>query len=122
MNALIRSSLVFGVVVTFAALSPVLSVALVALALVGFASVSFLAMANSTLQLKTDPQLRGRVMALWAVAFMGSTPIGGPAIGWITSQFGARTGLAVGALSCFVAAAIGVVAIRRQRARGIDLR
>ena len=122
MNALIRSSLVFGVVVTFAALSPVLAVAFVALALVGFASVSFLAMANSTLQLKTDPQLRGRVMALWAVAFMGSTPIGGPLIGWITSQFGARTGLAVGALSCFIAAVIGVAAIRRQRARGIDLR
>ena len=122
MNALIRSSLVFGVFVTFAALSPVLAVALVALALVGFASVSFLAMANSTLQLTTDPQFRGRVMALWGVAFMGSTPIGGPVIGWITSQFGARTGLAVGALSCFVAAVIGVVAIRRQRARGIVLR
>ncbi|MBW4030127.1 MAG: MFS transporter [Acidobacteria bacterium] len=118
MTALIRSALVFGVFVTFAALSPVLAVAFVALALVGYASVTFLAMANSTLQLKTDPQLRGRVMALWAVAFMGSTPIGGPVIGWITSQFGARTGLAVGAGSCFVAAMIGVTAIRRQRAKG----
>ncbi len=119
--ALIRSALVFGVFVAGAAISPVLAVAYAALALVGYASVSFLAMANSTLQLKTDPQLRGRVMALWGVAFMGSTPIGGPVIGWITSQFGARTGLATGAASCVVAALIGVLAIHHQRAKGLVL-
>ncbi len=118
MKALIRAAFVFGIVVSFAVFSPVLAVAFAALALVGFASVSFLAMANSTLQLKTDPQMRGRVMALWAVAFMGSTPIGGPVIGWITSLFGARTGLAVGALSCFAAGLIGMYAIRHQRAKG----
>ena len=57
------------------------------------------------------------MMILPAVAFMGSTPIGGPAIGWITSDAGARTGLGVGAASCFVAGAIGLVAIRRLRLR-----
>ena len=86
-----------------------------ALALVGFASVSFLSMTNSTLQLETDPQMRGRVMALWAVAFMGSTPIGGPLIGWITSETSARVGLGVGAASCFVAAGIGWLTIRHFR-------
>jgi MFS family permease len=116
-RAMIRAALIFGVVMTFAALAPVLAVELIALALVGFASVSFLSMANSTLQLGTDPQMRGRVMALWAVAFMGSTPIGGPLIGWVTSDFGARTGLGVGAASCVVAGAIGWLAVRHLRAR-----
>ena len=116
-RAMIRAALIFGVVMTFAALAPVLAVELIALAMVGFASVSFLSMANSTLQLGTAPQMRGRVMALWAVAFMGSTPIGGPLIGWITSAFGARTGLGVGAASCLVAGLIGWLAIRHLRAR-----
>jgi MFS family permease len=73
-------------------------------------------MTNSTLQLETDPQMRGRVMALWAVAFMGTTPIGGPLIGWITSETNARMGLGVGAASCFVAAGIGWLTIRHFRA------
>jgi MFS family permease len=102
---------------SFAGLAPLLAIELVALALVGFSSVSFLSMANSTLQLNTDPQMRGRVMALWAVAFMGSTPIGGPLIGWITTLLGARVGLGVGAASCFVAAVIGLLALRRIRGR-----
>ena len=118
-RAMIRASLAFGVCMTFAALSPLLAVELVAIAIVGFASVSFLSMANSTLQLGTDPQMRGRVMALWAVAFMGSTPIGGPLIGWITSSLGARAGLGVGAASCFAACAIGWFALRRIHSRDI---
>jgi MFS family permease len=114
-TAMIRAALLFGVAMALVALSPVLVVALVALSLVGFASVSFLAMANSTLQLRSDPQMRGRVMALWAVAFIGTTPIGGPVIGWVTSVFGARIGLGVGALSCVVAALIGLWLVRRAR-------
>jgi MFS family permease len=121
-RAMIRASLIFGAFMCFAALSPVLAVELIALAFVGFASVSFLSMANSTLQLSTDPQMRGRVMALWAVAFLGSTPIGGPVIGWITSEFGARVGLGVGAISCVVAAGIGYLAMRHLRARDAVLR
>ena len=111
-RALSRAALVFGVCMTFAALAPLLGIEFVAIAVVGFASVTFLAMANSTLQLNTDPQMRGRVMALWAVAFMGSTPIGGPLIGWITSSAGARVGLGVGAASCFAACLIGWLALR----------
>jgi MFS family permease len=121
-RAMIRASLIFGAFMCFAALSPVLAVELIALAFVGFASVSFLSMANSTLQLSTDPQMRGRVMALWAVAFLGSTPIGGPVIGWITSEAGARVGLGVGAASCLAAAGIGYLAIRHLRARDAVLR
>ena len=97
----------FGTVILAAALAPTLPVEFAALGLVGFASVSFLAMANSTLQLGAAPQMRGRVMSLWSVAFLGSTPIGGPIVGWITSMEGARVGLAVGGGSCLVAALFG---------------
>jgi MFS family permease len=120
-RALAKAALVFGICMTFAGLAPLLAIELLAMAFVGFASVSFLAMANSTLQLNTDPQMRGRVMALWAVAFMGSTPIGGPLIGWITSTAGARVGLGVGAGSCFVAGVIGWLAIRHLRNREVAL-
>ncbi len=107
------ASSIFGVVLVFASMAPLLALEFVALAMVGFASVSFLSMANSTLQLTSEPAMRGRVMALWAVAFMGSTPIGGPVIGLITSHWGARVGLGVGAVSCFVAASIGLAVLRR---------
>lgn len=121
-RAMVRAALVFGVCILFAALSPVLAVEFVALILVGYTSVSFLSMANSTLQLQTNPHMRGRVMALWAVAFLGTTPIGGPIIGWITSMTSARVGLEVGAGSCFLAALLGVWAIRRHRERGFEFR
>jgi MFS family permease len=122
MRPMVVSASGFGVVLCLSAIAPNLPLELVALGAVGFASVTFLAMGNSTLQLATDPQMRGRVMSLWAVAFLGSTPIGGPLIGWITSIAGARVGLGVGALSCFVAAGLGLLAIRRlaSKAQGMQ--
>ncbi len=106
----------FGVAMLFAAVSPVLVTEYLALALVGWGSVSFLATGNSTLQVNASPSMRGRVMALWAVAFLGSTPIGGPAIGWVVAAAGARVGLGVGSLSCLVATGIGVLVIARLKA------
>jgi MFS family permease len=117
-RAITRAALLFGAFITLAAFAPQIGIEFFALALVGFASVSFLSMMNSTLQLETDPQMRGRVMALWAVAFMGTTPIGGPFIGWITSETNARVGLGVGAASCFVAAGIGWLTLRHFRTSG----
>jgi MFS family permease len=115
-EVLARQSLVFGVLILAVAVSPTLPVALVALVGVGAASITFLARANSTMQLCARPELRGRVMALWTVAFLGTTPIGGPIIGWIGEHLGARWGLATGAASCFGAAAIG------WRQRSLDQR
>jgi MFS family permease len=103
----------FGVATTLAALAPNLALELVALAFVGWGSVAFLALCNSTLQLNSDPSMRGRVMALWAVAFLGSTPIGGPVIGWVIRESNARVGLLVGAVTCLVAAVVGFLARRR---------
>lgn len=103
----------FGAVILLAASSPLLGLEFVALAAVGWASVTFLATGNSTLQLEAAPSMRGRVMSLWAVAFMGSTPVGGPVIGWIIAATSARIGLGVGGLACLLAAAIGLIAAER---------
>jgi MFS family permease len=101
----------------------VLALAYVALLFVGWASVSFIAIGNSTIQLSSEPSMRGRAIALWQVAFQGTTPVGGPAIGAIIDLSDARIGLAVGGLSCLVAALGGAVLARRSRssaaARGI---
>ncbi|MDE2282704.1 MAG: MFS transporter [Actinomycetales bacterium] len=114
---MVAASTIFAGVLAIASVAPIMAFEMVALALVGFASVSFLSMANSTLQLASDPAMRGRVMALWAVAFLGSTPVGGPLVGLVTSHWGARVGLGVGALSCAVAAAIGFGVVRRSKWR-----
>ena len=105
----------FAIALSLAALAPTLAVELIALALVGGASVSFMSSGNSTLQLAAEPAMRGRVMALWFVALQGTTPIGGPLVGVIISLAGARAGLGVGALACVFAAAIGFGARRRMR-------
>jgi MFS family permease len=104
----------FGVGMLCVALAPTLAIGFVAMGLTGFAAITFMATGNSTLQLEAVPSMRGRVMALWAVGFMGSTPIGGPLIGWIVEVAGARIGIAVGAASCFAAAGIGLLAMRRK--------
>ena len=110
------AALMFGVAVLLASVSPVLALAYGAMALVGWGSVSFMATGNSTLQLNSDPSMRGRVMALWAVAFLGSTPVGGPLIGWVISATNARIGLGVGGVSALIASAFGFAVARRLRA------
>ncbi|HVB13358.1 MAG TPA: MFS transporter [Candidatus Dormibacteraeota bacterium] len=108
---------VFGLVLLMAAAAPTLTFEYIALAVVGWASISFIARGNSTLQLTAAPRMRGRVMALWVIAFQGTTPIGGPLIGWVTSTAGPRVALATGGVSCLVAAGVGVIAIRHRRTR-----
>jgi MFS family permease len=109
---LIFASALFGIPIGLAALAPSLGLELVALALAGGASIGFMTTGNSTLQLRADPEMRGRVMALWFVAFQGSTPIGGPIVGLVMAWFGARAGLGLGAITCFVAAIGGALTLR----------
>ncbi len=115
--SLIGSALAFGVCITAAALAPSLPLALVAFMLVGAASVAFMSQSNATLQMRAAPEMRGRVMALWFVSFQGSTPIGGPIVGAVMSAYGARAGLGLGAIACFVVAFGGSLALRSLRAR-----
>ncbi|HST55423.1 MAG TPA: MFS transporter [Solirubrobacteraceae bacterium] len=115
LRPLVLAATAFGVVLAFAALAPSLPLELLALTLAGWASISFMATGNTTLQLNSDPMMRGRVMALWFVAFQGSTPIGGPLVGWAMEQAGARAGLGVGAVTCLLVALLGLFALRSAR-------
>jgi MFS family permease len=114
MPTLVAAATAFGVLLLLASLAPNLPVELFALALTGGASISFMSTGNSTLQLTAQPGMRGRVMSLWFVAFQGSTPIGGPIVGWVMAQAGARAGLGLGGITCLVVAVLGLVALRRM--------
>jgi MFS family permease len=106
-SALAQAALFFGVAIGLAALAPDSLTEKLALLLVGAGSVTFLSLGSTTLQLSSDPSMRGRVMSLWSVAFMGSTPIGGPIVGWIGGSAGPRWALGVGAVAAIAAAAVG---------------
>ncbi len=108
---LIRSTLVFGAVIVTASLMPTLPSMIALLVVVGAGSVTFLSVANSTMQLRADEAYRGRVMALWAVAFLGTTPFGGPIIGWIGENVGPRWGMAVGGVATVLAGLWGMWAL-----------
>ncbi len=112
----------FGIFLALATVAQSLALELVALALAGGASIAFMSTGNSTLQLGAAPNMRGRVMSLWFVAFQGSTPIGGPIVGWVMATAGARAGLGVGAVTCLLVAALGLLAARRgMERRGIRI-
>lgn len=110
------SAAAFGALALLAAAMPDLIAVIPVLALLGASSVSFAAGVNSTLQLAASPEMRGRVMALYTVVFLGSTPIGGPLIGWISQAAGPRLALVVAAASG-IAAAVAVMVIQRRRER-----
>jgi MFS family permease len=118
LGALTLAASGFAVALTLAALAPDLALELAALAVAGGMSISFMSTGNSTLQLSAAPEMRGRVMSLWFVAFQGSTPIGGPIVGWMMEVAGARAGLGLGALTCIVVALGGLLALRRIRGLG----
>jgi len=104
---LIWSAILFGVSILLVSIMPTFTTALVLLVAMGALSVLFIALGNTTLQLTSDPSMRGRVMALWSIAFLGTTPIGGPLIGYISDHSNPRIGLAVGGLSALIAGGIG---------------
>lgn len=97
----------FGASTLLLAVMPSVYTAGAALLLVGATSIFFLSTGNATLQMTAEPQMRGRVMALWAVAFLGTTPVGGPLIGWVAEQAGPRWALALGGAAAVVASAYG---------------
>jgi MFS family permease len=118
LRPMILASTGFGVALIVCAFSPAIGLAYAAMLFVGWASVSFISIGNSTIQLSSAPSMRGRMLALWQVAFQGTTPIGGPVVGWIIALSNPRIGLAVGGAACFVAAAGGAGLVRRYRRAG----
>jgi MFS family permease len=118
LRPLVLAAFGFGVALSMATLAPGLALELIALALAGAGSIAFMSTGNSTLQLNAAPEMRGRVMSLWFVAFQGSTPIGGPVIGATMAALGPRAGLGLGAATVLLVGLLGVVAMRRRAAPG----
>jgi MFS family permease len=108
-------ALALGALLAVVALSPTLLAACLSIVAMGAVSIGFIATANATLQLTAPPAMRGRVMALYAMAFLGTTPIGAPLVGAIAQWTDPRIALLTGALSAVVAA--GLLAWHHQSAR-----
>jgi MFS family permease len=114
---LVLAALAFGTAELLVAIAPTLPLQIAALVPLGAASVTFAAGVNSSLQLAVTPEMRGRVMALYSVVFLGSTPIGAPLVGWLAEVAGPRAGLWAGAAAALLAAGAASLALRPRRAR-----
>ena len=112
---LVVSTLGLGAITVVAALMPTLVWEIAMLVPLGAFSVLFITTTNSLLQLNSKPAMRGRVMSLWAVVFLGTTPFGSLMIGGLADVFGPRTAFAVGGAATFLAGIGAYVALRRRR-------
>ncbi len=112
-SLLVAASLAFGVLAVVAAGAPTLALEALALAPLGAASVTLAATVNSALQLASEPSMRGRVMALYSVVFLGSTPIGAPLAGWLSEAVDPRAALVMAGVSGIVGAVVVRWAFRR---------
>jgi MFS family permease len=112
----VGAGVVFGLSVTIVGLMPSYLTFAVFLPLCGFAALTLVTAANSFVQLAADPNMRGRVMALYLAIFMGGTPVGAPTLGWVAEQFGTRwTLIGGGALTVLGTVASAVTFGRMQR-------
>jgi MFS family permease len=120
-NARVRVAMAaaFGLSEVLLAFAPNVAIAGVALLVTGATGITFMAMSNSTLQLRSKPHMRGRVMALYALVFLGSTPIGGPVVGWVSEQWNPRVALALcGFVTLVGALTVGVRSLSPTIERG----
>ena len=116
---LFATGMAFGVSMCVASAAPSLGLFIALLLAVGAGQISFLATCNSLLQLRSDPVMRGRVMAVYTIALLGSTPIGGPLVGWVSEEFGPRWGFALGGIATIVGVlAFGTAFVRARRRDG----
>lgn len=115
LRRLVAVEVVFGVFVLAIAVVPTVHVVYALMPFVGAASVATIALSNSLLQLSSEPQLRGRVISLFSMALMGSTPIGGPIVGWIGEHVDPRAAIVLGGIAALAAAAYGATQLRDRR-------
>ncbi|AEY90050.1 MFS transporter [Streptomyces olivaceoviridis] len=113
LRVLIAAALAFGTLETVAAVAPSYWLFALLMVPIGVFGLTVNVTANTAVQMGTDPAMRGRVMALFMMVFMGGTPLGAPVVGWITDTYGARIGFAAGGVvSAAAAGAIGLVLAR----------
>ncbi|HET9654440.1 MAG TPA: MFS transporter [Kineosporiaceae bacterium] len=115
LRLVVTATAAFGLFSGIAALMPSYPLFAVSLIPVGLSALTLMTAANATVQLSVEPQLRGRVMALYMAVFMGGTPVGSPLVGWIGQQFGARWTILVGAVVSLVTALGAAGWLLRQR-------
>ena len=113
---IIWSTYAFGASMMLLAITPNVPFTFPIGILVGISSITFMTTSTAIVQLRADPSMRGRVLALQAIVFLGSTPIGGPILGWVCQHFGARFGVLVGGVSAIVAGIYGMHAVRVKAA------
>ena len=113
---IILSTYAFGVAMLLLAVTPNVPFTYPIGVLVGISSITFMTTSTAIVQLRADPSMRGRVLALQAIVFLGSTPIGGPILGWVSQHYGARFGVAIGGVSAIVAGIYGMRAVRTNAA------
>ncbi len=112
---LVYSALLLGVSILIAFVTTSLLLAIVAFVFVGIMERNFTTLTMSILQLNTDSKMRGRVMAFFSMAYLSSTAIGGPIVGWVGQQFGAPWALGIGGFAAMAAAIYGFMALRKIR-------
>ncbi|RZS41002.1 putative MFS family arabinose efflux permease [Herbihabitans rhizosphaerae] len=116
LRVLLGSAIAFGVLEIIAGLMGSYLAFAIALVPMGFAVMTFMTTANSTVQLAASPEMRGRVMGLYMLVFLGGNPIGGPTIGWLAAAFGGRAPFIVGgALAATAAALCGLFLLRKEK-------
>ena len=120
MSLLIAGAGVFGAGCLAAALMPAYWLFGATLVVIGIASQTFMTTANSTMQLATDPLMRGRVMAIYMAIALGATPLGAPIVGWVADAFGPRWALGVAAAAGACAGLVGWRHLRRMRQAGVS--
>ena len=111
-SLLVVAGFLFGISVVSAAFMPTILLSGVALVCAGACSIFFTSLGNSIIQLGSSPQMRGRVMSFWSIAFLGTTTIGGPLVGWFAEAAGYRWGLALGGLAALAAGLLGFINLR----------
>ena len=107
LTLLLAGAALFGFGCAAAALMPGYWLFGICLVVIGVASQTFMTTANSTVQLSTEPAMRGRVMAIYLAIALGATPLGAPIVGWVADTFGPRWALGIGAAAGFAAALVG---------------
>ncbi|MFF7599203.1 MFS transporter [Streptomyces mirabilis] len=113
LRILIAAAMAFGILEVAAALAPSFWLFALLMVPIGIFGLTVNVTANTAVQMGTDPAMRGRVMALFMMVFMGGTPLGAPLVGWVTDAYGARVGFALGGLVSAVAATtVGLVLAR----------
>ncbi|MDT0343241.1 MFS transporter [Streptomyces litchfieldiae] len=120
MRFTVAAAVLFGVLLMIAAAAPTFLIFALLMPVVGVVAMTFQVTANAGIQLHSDPAMRGRVISLMMMVFVGGTPFGGPLMGWLSDTYGARIGLLAGGLVC-ATAAVGV-ALVLARIGGLRLR